>query len=182
MSTEKTNAQTESLFTPGKNFKWPYDLNIERVVLGTLIARPEFYDEVAPIVAERDFFDPKHQAIFKSISQLAEKGTAEWDYAVVAAMVKEVPSSGFLAEDEVVKYINDLYWDFPNEMLAIEYARIVHAYWVKREIIRRSLDLASHAAGLSEEPVEEFLSNTGAKLEKLLAGCGKRIVSHSRIM
>lgn len=170
MSTEKPNAQTEGMFVPGKNFKWPYDLAIERVVLGTLIARPEFYDEVAPIVAERDFFDPKHQAIFKTISQLAEKGTAEWDYAVIAALVKEVPSSGFLAEDEVVKYINSLYWDFPNEMLAPEYAKIVHAYWVKREIIRRSLDLASHAAGLSEEPVEKFTAEAQTKIQGLLDG------------
>ena len=54
----------------------PYDLEIEKIVLGSLIANSNSLNEVRTIINEDCFYDLFHKDVFKSIKSLDDAGTA----------------------------------------------------------------------------------------------------------
>ena len=54
----------------------PYDLEIEKIVLGSLIANSNSLNEVRTIINEDCFYDLFHKDVFKAIKSLDDAGTA----------------------------------------------------------------------------------------------------------
>lgn len=66
----------------------PQDLEAERAVLGSAIARPELVLDLAPILTPGDFYAPSHGSIYEALLELAERGEPI-DYLSVGAALRQ---------------------------------------------------------------------------------------------
>ena len=55
-------------------FRSPHNKEAEAAVLGAILLRNESLNEVVSIVIPEDFYVPAHQAVYKAIVKLADRG------------------------------------------------------------------------------------------------------------
>ena len=54
--------------------KMPSNIEAEQALIGSILVSNEIYDEIAPIVDSKKFFDPLHVKIYETIEILISKG------------------------------------------------------------------------------------------------------------
>lgn len=126
----------------------PHDIEIERELLGSVLLAPNTWDDVASILTQEHFYDPRHKSIYDACVLLT-KGGQVIDVLTVALYLKE--QSVFDDEQECQDYVRQLTdqvtFGTANTM---EYARIVHDLYLRRRLVLIGRDLASAAMSHSE--------------------------------
>jgi len=54
----------------------PQDKRAEMALVGALMVHPESYDQCAPLISGKDFYDPTARAIWQAAERLHKKGIA----------------------------------------------------------------------------------------------------------
>ena len=107
-------------------------IDAERSVLGALLADPERYYEIGPDLAESDFADPVHAAVFAAIRRLHEERRSV-DFVTVAEVLK-TDAGGQRAGGSA--FLGELAAGVPTSSHAAHYAAIIREIAAKKKEAR----------------------------------------------
>lgn len=130
----------------------PANLEAEQSVLGAILLRPQVLDQVADILAPKDFYRQVHGLIYQSMLDLYGKGEPV-DLTSVTALLQD---RGQLEEVGGPVFLASLSEHVGTAANAHYYARLVHEKSVLRGLLERSQEIAAACLGRVED-VDEFL-------------------------
>lgn len=128
------------------------DLGAERHVLGAILTNPDTLADITPILEGRDFWHPKHQAVWTVMEKLDVEGIKPEPTAVTTRLGTE----GLLSTVDGL-YVLELYRDLPIASQAVH-----HALTVAECARMRRLDwYAARVAQLAADPGRTSADVTG---------------------
>ena len=114
-----------------KELKMPSNLEAEQALIGSVLVNNEILDEISNIVNSSKFFDPIHKKIYEVIENLNNRGMIANPITLKNYFEKD---SG-LNEVGGVDYLVKLTRFSSSTRQAIDYAKLIHEMYVKRELI-----------------------------------------------
>ena len=114
-----------------KEHKMPSNLEAEQALIGSVLVNNEILDEISNIVNSGKFFDPIHKKIYEVIENLNNKGMI----ANPITLKNYFENDSGLMEVGGVDYLVKLTRFSSSIKQAIDYAKIIHEMYVKRELI-----------------------------------------------
>jgi replicative DNA helicase len=124
---EKVNL---SLTSSNEN-KLPSNIEAEQSLIGSVLVNNDIIDEISNIVNAGKFFDPIHRKIYEVMENLNNKGMI----ANPITLKNYFENDSGLSEVGGVDYLVKLTRFSSSVKQAIDYAKIVHEMYVKRELI-----------------------------------------------
>ena len=115
--------------------KLPSNIEAEQSLIGSVLVNNDIIDEISNIVNAGKFFDPIHRKIYEVIETLNNKGMIANPITLKNYFEKD---SG-LNEVGGVDYLVKLTRFSSSIKQAIDYAKIIHEMYVKRELIFSTL-------------------------------------------
>lgn len=109
----------------------PQDIPAERALLGSIMLRPQGFDEVVDIISEETFYVEKHRLIFQAMLALNEK-SEPIDLLSLSTKLKEKKS---LEKAGGASYLASLVGEVPSAANLKHYAEIVHKKSALRKLI-----------------------------------------------
>ncbi|MDC6482013.1 replicative DNA helicase [Pelagibacteraceae bacterium] len=119
-----------SLTSSGEN-KLPSNIEAEQSLIGSILVNNDIIDEISNIVNASKFFDPIHRKIYEVIENLNNKGMI----ANPITLKNYFENDSGLIEVGGVDYLVKLTRFSSSIKQAIDYAKIIHEMYVKRELI-----------------------------------------------
>ena len=147
----------------------PQNLAAEMSLLGALLIDDETLVDIADQVKADDFYDRRHQIIFKSIMKLYQKN-ARVDLLTVSS---ELSKAHQLDQAGGRSYLSDLTNAIPSASHAVDYARIVREASVRRKLTKAG-EAISDLANKSADDIQEILSQAEASLYAVSSGSQQR--------
>src|SRR5210317_118075 len=133
--------------------KLPSNIEAEQSLLGSVLVNNDIIDEISNIVNAGKFFDPIHRKIYEVIETLNNKGMIANPITLKNYFEKD---SG-LNEVGGVDYLVKLTRFSSSIKQAIDYAKIIHEMYVKRE-------LTFISDGISDQAKDEQIEKTGENI------------------
>ena len=117
-----------------KNQEIPSNVEAEQHLLGSVLVNNDIIDEIANIISSEKFYDPIHIKIYEVIESLNNKGMI----ANPITLKNYFEKNQGLDDVGGVEYLVRLTRFSSSVKQAIDYAKIVHENYVKRELIQIS--------------------------------------------
>ena len=136
-----------------EEIKLPSNLEAEQALIGSVMVNNDIIDEISNIINSNKFFDPAHKKIFEVIENLNNKGMI----ANPITLKNFFEKSDSLNEVGGVEYLVKLTRFSSSPRQAIDYAKVIHEMYVKRELI----DISSN---ISEESYSQEDDKSGEKI------------------
>ena len=111
--------------------KLPSNIEAEQSLIGSVLVNNDIIDEISNIVNAGKFFDPVHRKIYEVIENLNNKGMI----ANPITLKNYFENDSGLTEVGGVDYLVKLTRFSSSIKQAIDYAKIIHEMYVKRELI-----------------------------------------------
>ena len=111
--------------------KQPSNLEAEQALLGSILVNNDIIDEISNVVNSGKFFDPIHRKIYEVVENLNNKGMI----ANPITLKNYFENDTGLTEVGGVDYLVKLTRFSSSIKQAIDYAKIIHEMYVKRELI-----------------------------------------------
>ena len=111
--------------------KLPSNIEAEQSLIGSVLVNNDIIDEISNIVNAGKFFDPVHRKIYEVIENLNNKGMI----ANTITLKNYFENDSGLSEVGGVDYLVKLTRFSSSIKQAIDYAKIIHEMFVKRELI-----------------------------------------------
>ncbi len=147
--------------------KLPSNIDAEQALIGSVLVNNDIIDEVANIINFKEFYDPVHSKIYDEIEKLHNKGMIANPITLKTLFDKDEN----LTEIGGTEYLVRLTRLSSSVKQSIDYAKIIHEKFVKRELFKIS-------ESLSEDAVDEKIEKTGEEIiqdtEKLLFDLAER--------
>ena len=135
----------------------------------------DIIDEISNIVNHKNFYDPLHSKIYNLIENLHNKGMI----ANPITLKNSFENDAALSEIGGTEYLVKLTRFSSSVKQSIDYAKIVHEKFVKRELVKIS-------ENLSDEAVDETIDKTGENIiqdtEKSLFDLAERGTFHQSFL
>ncbi len=155
--------------------KLPSNIEAEQALIGSILVNNDILDEISNIVDHKNFYDPLHSKIYNLIEGLHNKGMI----ANPITLKNSFESDAALSEIGGTEYLVKLTRFSSSVKQSIDYAKIVHEKFVKRELIKIS-------ETLSDEAVDETIDKTGENIiqdtEKSLFDLAERGTFHQSFL
>ena len=133
--------------------KLPSNLEAEQSLIGSVLVNNDIIDEISNVVNSGKFFDPIHRKIYEVIENLNNKGMI----ANPITLKNYFENDSGLAEVGGVDYLIKLTRFSSSIKQAIDYAKIIHEMYVKRELIIIS-------DGVSDQAKDDQTEKTGENI------------------
>ena len=147
--------------------KLPSNLDAEQALIGSVLVNNDIIDEVANIITFKEFYDPIHSKIYSMIEKLHNKGMIANPITLKTPFEKDEN----LSEVGGTEYLVKLTRLSSSTKQSIDYAKIIHEKFVKRELFKIS-------ESLSEDAIDEKTEKSGEDIiqdtEKLLFDLAER--------
>jgi len=111
--------------------KLPSNIEAEQSLIGSVLVNNDIIDEISNIVNAGKFFDPIHRKIYEVMENLNNKGMI----ANPITLKNYFENDSGLSEVGGVDYLVKLTRFSSSVKQAIDYAKIIHEMYVKRELI-----------------------------------------------
>ena len=142
--------------------KQPSNIEAEQALLGSILVNNDIIDEVSTIVNPLIFYDPAHVKIYEVIESLNNKGM----------IANPITLKNFFEKDNMLKdvggteYLVKLTRFSGSAKQAIDYAKIIHEMYLRRELVLLSDTLSSDTLNASdqEQNAESIIVNTEKSL------------------
>lgn len=131
----------------------PHSKEAEQSVLGALMLDPRAWDQVADRLGSEDFYEPRHQVVFKAMGQLAAQ-QVPFDVLTVSEIIK---SQDQLAAAGGDAYLFELTNNTPSVGNVIAYADIVRERSILRQLIAAGHDIAGTALNPEGKNIPDIL-------------------------
>ena len=146
----------------------PSNLEAEQALLGSILINNDIIDEVSSIVNAHIFYDPAHIKIYEVIESLNNKGM----------IANPITLKNFFEKDNMLndvggtEYLVKLTRFSSSSKQAIDYAKIIHEMYLRRELVQISNKLNADTlnANSKEQNAEGIIEDT----EKLLFDLAER--------
>ena len=136
-----------------KEHSLPSNLEAEQALIGSVLVNNDIIDEISNIVSSSKFFDPIHKKIYEIIESLNNKGMI----ANPITLKNYFENDNGLSEVGGSEYLVKLTRFSSSIRQAIDYAKIIHEMYVKRELITIS-------DKISEESHDDEIDKTGENI------------------
>ena len=136
-----------------KENKLPSNIEAEQSLIGSVLVNNDIIDEISNIVSAGKFFDPIHRKIYEVIESLNNKGMI----ANPITLKNFFENDAGLSEVGGVDYLVKLTRFSSSVKQAIDYAKIIHEMYVKRELIFIS-------DGISDQAKDDQTEMTGENM------------------
>ena len=147
--------------------KLPSNIDAETSLIGSVLVNNDIIDEISNIVSPNKFFDPVHRKIYEVIESLNNKGMIANPITLKNYFEKD---SG-LNEVGGVDYLVKLTRFSSSVRQAIDYAKIIHEMYVKRELINISENINEE---IQEDKLDKTSENIIEDAEKSLFDLAER--------
>ena len=143
----------------------PSNIEAEQALLGSILVNNDIIDEITSIVESSIFYDPAHIKIFEVIQSLNNKGMIANPITLKNFFEKD----NMLAEVGGTEYLVKLTRFSSSPKQAVDYAKIVHEMYLRRELILISNKLTSDtlSASSDEQNAESIIEGTERSLYDL---------------
>ena len=131
--------------------KLPSNLEAEQALIGSVMVNNDIIDEISNIVNSNKFFDPAHKKIYEVIETLNNKGM----------IANPITLKNYFEKDENLKevggveYLVKLTRFSSSSRQAIDYAKVIHEMYVKRELIDISSNISEESYGADNDKAAE---------------------------
>ena len=142
--------------------KQPSNLEAEQALIGSILVNNDIIDEVSNIVKATTFYDPGHVKIYEVIESLNNKGM----------IANPITLKNFFEKDNMLnevggtEYLVKLTRFSGSTKQAIDYAKVIHEMYLRRELIQISDKLSSETlnANTQEQNAENIIEGTEKSL------------------
>ena len=145
--------------------KQPANLEAEQALLGSILVNNDIIDEVSNIINASIFYDPAHIKIYEVIQSLNSKGMI----ANPITLKNYFEKDNMLNDVGGTEYLVKLTRFSGSSKQAIDYAKIIHEMYLRRELVLISDKLSSDTlnANLKEINAENIIETTEKSLYQL---------------
>ena len=142
--------------------KQPSNLEAEQALIGSILVNNDILDEVSTIVNSATFYDPAHVKIYEVIESLNNKGMI----ANPITLKNYFEKDNMLSEVGGTEYLVKLTRFSGSAKQAVDYAKIIHEMYLRRELVQISDQLSSDTlnANSQEQDAENIIENTEKSL------------------
>ena len=153
--------------------KQPSNIEAEQALLGSILVNNDIIDEISTIVNPSIFYDPAHVKIYEVVENLNNKGMI----ANPITLKNYFEKDNMLSEVGGTEYLVKLTRFSGSSKQAMDYAKIIHEMYLRRELVMISEKLSSDTlnANLEEQNAENIIETT----EKSLFDLAEREVFHN---
>ena len=142
--------------------KQPSNLEAEQALLGSILINNDIIDEVSTLISSNIFYDPAHVKIYEVIEKLNNKGM----------IANPITLKNFFEKDNMLnevggtEYLVKLTRFSASTKQAIDYAKIIHEMYLRRELVLVSDKLSSDTlnANSKEKNAEQIIEDTEKSL------------------
>ena len=140
----------------------PANLEAEQALLGSILVNNDIIDEISSIVTPSVFYDPGHIKIYEVIQNLNNKGM----------IANPITLKNFFEKDNMLnevggtEYLVKLTRFSGSTKQAVDYAKIIHEMYLRRELVLISNKLSSDTinASTEEQNAENIIEDTEKSL------------------
>ena len=142
--------------------KQPSNLEAEQALIGSILVNNDIIDEVSTIVSSTIFYDPAHVKIYEVIESLNNKGMIANPITLKNFFEKD----NMLSEVGGTEYLVKLTRFSGSSKQAVDYAKIIHEMYLRRELVQISDQLSNDTlnANSQEQNAENIIENTEKSL------------------
>ena len=153
--------EIKSLQNTTKN-KQPSNLEAEQALLGSILVNNDIIDEVSTIISPNIFYDPAHVKIYEVIESLNNKGMIANPITLKNFFEKD----NMLSEVGGTEYLVKLTRFSGSAKQAVDYAKVIHEMYLRRELVLISDKLSSDTlnANSQEQNAENIIEITEKSL------------------
>ena len=145
--------------------KQPSNLEAEQALLGSILVNNDIIDEISTFVKSHIFYDPAHIKIYEVIQSLNNKGM----------IANPITLKNFFEKDNMLnevggtEYLVKLTRFSGSVKQAIDYAKIIHEMYLRRELVQISDQLSTDTlnANAQEQNAEKIIEDTEKSLYDL---------------
>ena len=140
----------------------PANLEAEQALLGSILVNNDIIDEISAIVTPSVFYDPGHIKIYEVIQNLNNKGMI----ANPITLKNYFEKDNMLNEVGGTEYLVKLTRFSGSTKQAVDYAKIIHEMYLRRELVLISNKLSSDTlnASTEEQSAESIIEDTEKSL------------------
>ena len=142
--------------------KQPSNIEAEQALLGSILVNNDIIDEISTIVNPSIFYDPAHVKIYEVVENLNNKGMI----ANPITLKNYFEKDNMLSEVGGTEYLVKLTRFSGSSKQAMDYAKIIHEMYLRRELVMISEKLSSDTlnANLEEQNAENIIETTEKSL------------------
>ena len=138
----------------------PSNIEAEQNVLGSVLVNNDIIDEIASIINSQKFYDPIHIKIYEVIESLNNKGMI----ANPITLKNYLEKNQGLEDVGGVEYLVKLMRFSSSVKQAVDYAKIIHENFVKRELIKISQHIKDDTINNDEDKSSDLIIEDAEKL------------------
>ena len=127
--------------------KQPSNIEAEQALIGSILVNNDILDEVSVIVGSNMFYDPAHIKIYEVIENLNNKGMI----ANPITLKNYFEKDNMLQDVGSTEYLVKLTRFSSSTKQAIDYAKIIHEMYLRRELILISDKLSSDSTNANDQ-------------------------------
>ena len=147
------------------NDKQPSNLEAEQALIGSILVNNDIIDEISTIINSSIFYDPAHIKIYEVIENLNNKGM----------IANPITLKNFFEKDNMLnevggtEYLVKLTRFSGSAKQAIDYAKVIHEMYLRRELVQISDTLSADTLNANSEDrnAESIIENTEKSLYDL---------------
>jgi len=144
----------------GLNQKQPSNIEAEQALLGSILVNNDIIDEISSTVNPLSFYDPAHTKIYEVIENLNNKGMI----ANPITLKNYFEKDNMLQEVGGTEYLVKLTRFSGSTKQAIDYAKIIHEMYLRRELVLISDNLTSETLNSKDQSAEKIIESTEKSL------------------
>ena len=140
--------------------KHPSNLEAEQALLGSILVNNDIIDEISTTISSNIFYDPAHVKIYEVIESLNNKGM----------IANPITLKNFFEKDNMLdevggtEYLVKLTRFSGSVKQAIDYAKVIHEMYLRRELVLISDNLSSETLNTKDQDAEKIIENTEKSL------------------
>ncbi len=138
----------------------PSNLEAEQALLGSILVNNDIIDEISNIIKPMSFYDPAHTKIYEVIEILNNKGMIANPITLKNFFEKD----NLLSEVGGTEYLVKLTRFSGSAKQALDYAKVIHEMYLRRELILISNNLSSETLNSKDQNAESIIENTEKSL------------------
>ena len=144
------------------NNKQPSNIEAEQALIGSVLVNNDIIDEISSIVNSSSFYDPAHIKIYEVIQNLNNKGMI----ANPITLKNYFEKDNMLNEVGGTEYLVKLTRFSGSSKQAIDYAKIIHEMFLRRELVLVSDKLSSDTLNANDQEInaESIIEDTEKSL------------------
>ena len=145
-----------------KNNKQPCNIEAEQALIGSILVNNDIIDEISSTIKPSIFYDPAHIKIYEVIESLNNKGMI----ANPITLKNYFEKDNMLNEVGGTEYLVKLTRFSSSSKQALDYAKVIHEMYLRRELVLISDKLSSDTfnANSQEQNAENIIENTEKSL------------------